>query len=256
MAVGRVLSHRIRHIRPNGIGILPADRIHGSIARLPNTTIMLGANVLDERDFGTLRIHERLHASQSNILVEEFIQIGSIAPSGVIVRLPVDARHELAKIALGVSGEETRFLGSADATNVMHVADRKTTLGSGLNLRIRTSPHGIHQTMVVRTFASTPSTLDHNAIGVNLGNINVGLPVADIHNPHYSETSVSAICLPVTFALSDVAKEAGLIESVLPLDATHVSTLAMAATKATPQTFSQSTWNRPTPPTTPADNAA
>jgi hypothetical protein len=125
----------------------------------------------------------------------------------------------------------------------MHVSDRHATGRCGLNLRVGANPHGIRQTMVVRTFTGTPSALDHHAVSVNLGNVDVGLPIADIHNPHYFETSISllAICLPVTFALSDVAKEAGLIESVLPLDATHVSTLAMAATKAMLQTFTQST---------------
>ena len=204
---------------------------------------MLGTNVLDERDFGTLRVHERFHAGQSNILVEKFIQIGSIAPSGVISLLPVNAWHELAKITLGVSSEEIRFLRSAHATNVVHVADRKATLGSGLNLRIRASPHGLNQTIVRRQLASTPSTLNYHAIGVNLGNVNVSLPIADIHKPHYSETSVSlpAICLPVTRLLDGVASEAGLMASVLPEDATHVNTDATAATSAIPATFSQST---------------
>jgi hypothetical protein len=136
----------------------------------------------------------------------------------------------------------------------MHVAYRKTACSGGLNLLICTNPHGIDQTIVSRQFAGTPSALDHDAIRVNLGNVNVSLPIADIHKPHYSETS--AICLPAIFDFSDVASDAGLMESVLPLDATHVNTLAMAATKAMPQTFSQSTSNRPTPPTTPADNAA
>ena len=93
--------------------------------------------------------------------------------------------------------------------------------------------------MVVRTFASAPSTLDYHAIGVNLGNVNVSLPIADIHKPHYSETSVSllAICLPVTRLLDGVANEAGLMASVLPLDATHVpfaDRLALFALVAVP----------------------